>query len=132
MPENRKKTDMVAKKSTAIEEKKSQQVMEKKANGDEAWYQVRPTFYTNFDSTAKEFQCEVHLPGVKKEDVKLRVLPELFDLKAKREHVLFTLTEYFPCNIDPSTLNASYDSGLLRLKGRIQDPLENAIDIPLQ
>jgi len=119
-----KKTDLTKKKSDAIEQTKPK--------GNEAWYQIRPTYYSNFNSDLGEFECEVHLPGVMKDDVKLRVLPELFDIKAKREHVLFTLTEYFPCELNINSLHAKYENGLLRMKAKIRDPLENAVDIPLQ
>jgi len=119
-----KKTDLAVKKTQSLEEKKSKE--------DDTWYQIRPTYYSNFNSDEREFECEIHLPGVKKEDVKLRVLPELFDIKAKRDHALFTLTEYFPCELNVDALHANYENGLLRLKGKIRDPLENAVDIPLQ
>jgi len=119
-----KKTDLTVKKNEVMEEKK--------LKGDETWYQIRPTYYSNFNSDEREFECEVHLPGVNKDDVKLRVLPELFDIKAKREHVLFTLTEYFPCELDVNSIHAKYENGLLRMKAKIRDPLEDAIDIPLQ
>jgi len=112
--------------------KKHDTVKEENARNSETWYQIRPTYYSNFNSDECEFECEVHLPGVTKNDVKLRVLPELFDLKAKREHLLFTLTEYFPCELDVNSLQAKYENGLLQLKAKIRDPLENAIDIPLQ
>ncbi len=127
-----KKTDLTVKKSEAIEEKKTGVMEEKKSKGDETWYQIRPTYYSNFNSDEREFECEIHLPGVKKDDVKLRVLPELFDVKAKREHVLFTLTEYFPCELDVNSIKAKYENGLLQLKAKIRDPLEDAVDIPLQ
>jgi len=119
-----KNTDLAIKKDNAMQETKVKE--------DEAWYQIRPTYYSNFDTSAGEFECEVHLPGVGKDDVKLRVLPELFDLKAKREHVLFTLTEYFPCECDINSLDAKYENGLLRLRAKIRNPLESAVDIPLQ
>ncbi len=127
-----KKTDQAAKKSEAIEEKKTGAVAETKAKRDDTWYEIRPTYYSNFDSDARQFECEIHLPGVKKEEVKLRVLPELFDVKARREHVLFTLTEYFPYELDVNSIQAKYENGLLQLKAKIRDPLADAVDIPLQ
>lgn len=119
-------------KKTDLAVKKYEKLDEKKLTGDETWYQIRPTYYSNFNSDQREFECEIHLPGVKKDDVKLRVLPELFDVKAKREHVLFTLTEYFPCELDVNSIQAKYENGLLQLKARIRDPLEDAVEIPLQ
>jgi len=126
-----KQNELTVKKSKAIEEKRIGVVEEKKSKLDETWYQIRPTYYSNFNSDEGEFVCEIHLPGVKKDEVKLRVLPELFDLKAKREHVLFTLTEYFPCELDVNSIQAKYENGLLQMKARIRDPLEDAVEIPL-
>ena len=90
--------------------------MEQTEEGEDIWYRVRPLFSSNLDVSTGEVTCEVQLPGVPKDNVKLRVLPELFDLKGTHAHVLYTLTEYFPFKINVDSLDAQYNDGLLRIK----------------
>ncbi len=73
----------------------------------------------------------MELPGVPKEHVKLRVLPEMFDLRATRKHTQYLLTEYFPYELDINSIEAKYENGLLLIKGRFKDPMESAVDIKL-
>jgi HSP20 family molecular chaperone IbpA len=116
----------------SLVEVKPESMTESQSSKEELWYSIRPTFYTNLNSINREFTCEIHLPGVDKENVKLKVLPELFDLKAQREHVLYTLTEYFPAQIETEGLETKYENGLLTMKAKLRDPLADAVDIPLQ
>jgi len=95
-------------------------------------YRIRPRYYTNFDYAKGAFEYEVQLPGVAKDHVKLRILPELYDLHAQRdEHGVFTLTEYFPYEIDPDSVEAKYENGLLKFHGKVKDPMKGAVDIKL-
>ncbi|MHA1734092.1 MAG: Hsp20/alpha crystallin family protein [Promethearchaeota archaeon] len=117
------------------EEKISEQ--EKKGKGlkeekDEIWYEVYPNTCSSYDSGEGVFEYEVHLPGVLREDIDLRVLPELFDLKARREHVLYTATEYFPYEVDVGSVEGKYENGLLRISGKFKDPLADAVEIHLE
>ncbi|OLS12149.1 MAG: hypothetical protein RBG13Loki_4215 [Promethearchaeota archaeon CR_4] len=107
-------------------------VAEKTGESEGVWYRIRPPFSSHFDYSTGEFTCEVQLPGVPKNRVKLRILPELFDLKGTCEHVLYTLTEYFPVKVNVDTLDVQYNHGLLRMKVQFLDPLAKAAEIVLQ
>jgi HSP20 family molecular chaperone IbpA len=107
-------------------------VVEKTGESEGIWYRIRPNFSSHFDYTTGEFTCEVQLPGVPKDRVKLRISPELFDLKGTCEHALYTLTEYFPVKVNVDTLDAQYNNGLLRMKVQFLDPLAKAVEIVLQ
>jgi len=123
----------------AIEEKKPDTIVqenvheieEKKEKEPEIWYRVRPHHAFDFDPCTGEFEGEVELPGVAREHVKLRVIPELYELRAAREHTLFTLAEYFPYEIDVDSFKAKYEHGLLLISGKFKDPLAGAVDIKL-
>jgi len=96
-------------------------------------YRMIPDHYTNINSITGEWEIEIHLPGIKKEEINLRVLPDLFDLQAKRtEQNLYCLTEYFPYEISPDSIQAKYENGLLRIKGKIKDPLDKAFEIKIE
>jgi HSP20 family molecular chaperone IbpA len=103
------------------------------SNPSPVHYRVVPDHYSNFDSTANEWRIEVHLPGVKKEDINLRILPDLYSLETKRdERRFYSLTEYFPFTISPDSVQAKYESGLLIISGKIKDPLEKAYEIKIE
>ncbi|GAB4311869.1 MAG: hypothetical protein Kow0069_12330 [Promethearchaeota archaeon] len=57
------------------------------------------------------------LPGVKKEDVHLHVVPQGLRLTATRgEHVEFVSEYSFLCPAKPEETKATYDNGLLRVE----------------
>ena len=113
---------IVEKKSEAIQEKVDQEIR----------YRIRPKRYFNFDAENKEFTLEVHLPGVEKSEIKLRILPNLYDLKACRGEVMYSLTQYFPWNIETESVKADYKNGLLTVSGKIRDPMVDAVPIKLE
>jgi HSP20 family molecular chaperone IbpA len=98
---------------------------------DEIYWRIRPFYNADIDNETGIYNARVELPGVPKDHVKLRVLPELFDLRATREHTQYVLTEYFPYELDPNTIEAKYEHGLLLIKGKFKDPLDSAVDIKL-
>jgi HSP20 family molecular chaperone IbpA len=117
--------------SDEIVEQKSE-VVEQAGESEDIWYRIRPSFSSHVDYSTGEYISEIQLPGVPKDRVKLRILPELFDLKASWEHVLYTLMEYFPVKVNMDTFEAQYNHGLLRMKAQFLDPLAEAVDIVLQ
>ncbi len=114
----------------SIVEKKSEAIQE---NGDqEIKYRIRPTRYFNFNAEDREWTLEVHLPGVQKSEIKLKILPNLYDLKAYRGEVMYSLTQYFPWNIETDSVKTDYENGLLIISGKIRDPMADAVPIKLE
>jgi len=110
------------------EKRNSEPINEISKEKEKFEYKMRPIHYWNFE-TDGTWELEIHLPGVKKEEIKLKILEDMYDLNALRENVRYTLTEYFPCAINPRSIDARYDNGLLYIKGKIKDPLADAIEI---
>ncbi|MEX2681623.1 MAG: Hsp20/alpha crystallin family protein [Candidatus Sigynarchaeota archaeon] len=109
---------------------KETSIVEKKAD-EEIYWRIRPYYSADFDCETGEYNARVELPGVPKENVRLRVLPDMFDLRATREHTQYLLTEYFPYEMDVNSIEAKYEHGLLLIKGKFKNPLDNAVDIKL-
>jgi len=96
-------------------------------------FRVIPTVYPSINQKLKELNLEIHLPGVKRENIQLKVLPELFDLRAKKdESTFYAISEYFPYDINCDTIEAHYENGLLQMKAKIKDPMDNACDIKIK
>nr|MDO8084591.1 Hsp20/alpha crystallin family protein [Candidatus Sigynarchaeum springense] len=113
------------------EAKTNETSLVEKKKDEEIYWRVRPYYSADFDSDTGEYNARVELPGVPKEQVRLRVLPDMFDLRATREHTQYLLTEYFPYEMDVNSIEAKYEHGLLLIKGKFKDPLDNAVDIKL-
>ncbi len=122
---------MTEAKNTDIVENESKKDLSEKGNDEDIYWRIRPNYSADFDSETGEYNARVELPGVPKEHVKLRVLPDLFDLRATRRHTQYLLTEYFPYEMDVNSIEAKYENGLLLIKGRFKDPMESAVDIQL-
>ncbi len=122
---------MAEAKNTDIVENESKKELAEKEKDEGIYWRIRPYYNADFDSETGEYNARVELPGVPKDHVKLRVLPDMFDLRATREHTQYLLTEYFPYEMDVNSLEAKYENGLLIIKGKFKDPMESAVDIKL-
>jgi len=104
---------------------------ERKVDKTAVCFRVQPKHDWTYDKNSGEWMLEVILPGVNKEALKIKVLDEVFDLKAIYEDTEYCLTEYFPFAIKMDSIDAQYCEGLLKIKGKIKDPLEDAIEVPV-
>jgi HSP20 family protein len=99
-------------------------------------YRIHPTYYSDLDYDTRTISYEVHLPGVDKENVSLKVLPDLWNMEAtrkeKKSQAFYTLSRYFPYEVDPNSVKASYEHGLLKFTVTLKDPLADAVDIKLE
>ena len=124
---------MEANKMTEIIEKKPESLEEIKLK---TTYKVNPHYYTDFDYKSREISIEIHLPGVPKKNIKLRILPKFWYLKAFREEEKskadYTVKEYFPIEINPDSTKAEFKNGLLKFTAKIKNPLDDAIEIKLK
>jgi len=112
--------------------KKDKEEKKNEEQNESQIYRMMPHVYSDFDDANGEFSYEIHLAGVNKENVKFRVLPDLFDLQAKRdEQVVYSLIDYFPYEVDVDSVKASFDNGLLRFTGKVKDPMKDAVAIKL-
>jgi len=112
--------------------KKMAESIVEKENVQEIKYRIRPTRFFNFNAEKREWELEVHLPGVHKSEIKFKILPNLYDLKAYRGEVMYSLTQYFPWNIETESIKTDYKNGLLLVSGKIRDRMADAVPIKLE
>ena len=85
------------------------------------------------NSETKEFELEVHLPGVKKENVNIKFLEDMFNIEADQSETRFyCLTESLPFLVNVNSIKANYENGLLRITGSIKNPLDEAVDVKIE
>lgn len=114
------------------------EVVEKKKEGskendgkDQIRYRVHPDIYKSINYTEKKVDIEVALPGVKKENIKLKALPTWFKLSATRNSVEFAANSSFGIEIIPDKTSAEYSNGLLKIHAIVKDPLDSAVEIEI-
>jgi HSP20 family protein len=85
--------------------------------------------YVNEDNN--KLHLEIALPGVKKEDINLKLTDDSLYLNASREDVDYVATQAFCCPMNSKAAEAKYENGLLKLEVPFKDPLENAFEISI-
>lgn len=100
-----------------------------KACESEENYIIVPDLSRDVDYIQRSVDFEVSLPGVREENILLRILPEVFDLIALRDKVIYRTNYSFGANIIPDKTTASYSDGLLKIHATIHDKLDDAREI---
>jgi HSP20 family molecular chaperone IbpA len=113
-----------------VVEKKKKELKENDGK-DQIRYRVHPDIYKSINYTEKKVDIEVALPGVKKEDIKLKALPTWFKLSATRNSVEFAANSSFGIEVIPDKTSAEYSNGLLKIHAIVKDPLDSAVEIEI-
>lgn len=74
---------------------------------------------------------EFTIPGVKSEDIKLKLNDDSFSLSALRGDTELVSTGSFCCSVKSEESKANYENGLLKLDVPFKDPWEDAYEVPL-
>ena len=110
----------------AIVESKTNKMQESESNEEEIYYHVFPDMRRNIDYKNRIINFEINLPGVKKENIKLKVLPKWFNIPGQRGHIAYSANQSFGKEIIPEKTTAKYENGLLKITAYIPDPYEGA------
>jgi len=111
----------------ALTETQSKPMEEKKA---EPLYWVVPTYHGWFEE--QKFIIEVELPGIAKDTIKIKALPDYFTLRTQREKLGYYVELDLDFEIDPSKIKATYHEGLLRIELPVIDPIEKAVEVKIE
>jgi HSP20 family molecular chaperone IbpA len=90
---------------------------------------VTPEVCSYADSEQNTLNMEISIPGVKKEDVNVRMTDEGFYLSAPREDIEYVSALAFCCPVQQDKAEAKYEDGLLKIKVPFKDPMDGAVKI---
>jgi len=109
---------------------KPEPIKEHNLDSDELVWTL-PDVVREVDYAKNEVNIEIALPGVKENQINLKILPEWFNLIAKRDKYEYRANSGFGAEVIPEKTTANYANGLLKIHAIIHNRLDDATNVKI-
>ncbi|MCU0610136.1 MAG: Hsp20 family protein [Chitinispirillaceae bacterium] len=93
---------------------------------------LSPNVCFEADEDDKNGTLEIALPGVKKEDIELKLNEDSYSIVAKRGETKYVASQSFCCPVIPKKAKATYENGLLQIKVPFKETMEHAVAVKVE
>jgi len=81
------------------------------------------------DDEQSNLHLEISIPGVKREEIRLKVHEDSFNLSATREDFEYATAMAFCCPVKATEAKATYNDGLLRIEVPFKTGMEAGVEV---
>ena len=93
---------------------------------------ISPEICAYADEDHTKLTIEAAIPGVKREDINLKLHEDSFSLSAPRADFVYVAALAFCCPVKPEAAKARYENGLLKVVIPFKDLMEDAIRVKVE
>ena len=95
-------------------------------------FKIAPDVCSYISEDDKTLNIEVSMPGVKKDNIHLRMVDDSFSLQAAGKEVSYVTASAFCCPVKAADAQAAYEDGCLKITVPFKDPFENAVQVDIE
>jgi len=92
---------------------------------------ISPEWCSFVSDDCSKLYMEFVIPGVKKENIKLKLLNDTFTVSAPKDGVEYIVSGGFRCPIKSTEVKATYDNGLLKIEAPLQNIIDGAVNVTI-
>jgi|SRR5512133_2572166 HSP20 family molecular chaperone IbpA len=93
---------------------------------------VTPDICSYFIDNETKLCIDIALPGVKKENINIKMLKSNLFLTAPRDDIKYVSSLSMCCDVVPEKAEAKYENGLLKIIAPFEDVMEGAVEVKVQ
>ena len=83
------------------------------------------------DDEHSSLHLEISIPGVKREEIRLKMHEDSFNLSAPREDFEYATAMAFCCPVKATEAKASYNDGLLKIEVPFKTVMEAGVEVSI-
>jgi HSP20 family molecular chaperone IbpA len=84
------------------------------------------------DDETENYHFEITMPGVEKDTIKLKVHEDSFFVKGETENTVYVGSYAICCPVKAEESKAVYKNGILKIDIPFKDPMEDAVEVPIE